>query len=359
MHAYDDLTVMAGQGTLADEIVMSGKGPFDIAFLQVGGGGMAAATASWLKMNFPEIHIIGVEGVKQASMAAAIQAGHPVALDEVDIFCDGTAVRKVGRLTHKVCSAVIDEWMTVSNDEVSAAIQFLWEQLRCIPEPSGAMGVAGILQRRSELAGKRIISIVCGANMDFEQLATISQRAAVGASRRRFLQIVIDEKPGAMHAFLRELPKAINIGDFQYGKTHTHTARPVVGFDVNPIQFRLLKQSLDKCGYNYQEVTLEADVIFRLIPYEAQLLHLPCFITLEFHERPGALADFLSAVSSHTNLCYFNYVYSGERVGRALLGFEFENPDQRAQFTNVLESAKSAYRAYKFISEATLKRILS
>ena len=359
IHAYDDIAVMAGQGTLADEIIMSGKGPFDVAFLQVGGGGMAAATATWLKMNFPDIHIVGVEGDKQASMAAAIRAGHPVALENVDIFCDGTAVRKVGKLTHKVCSEVVDEWMTVSNDEVSAAVQFLWEHLRCIPETSGAMGVAGILQRRAEFAGKRVLSVLCGANMDFEQLALISRRAAVGASRRRFLQIEIDERPGAMYDLLRSIPQTINIGDFQYGKTHNKRARPVVGFDVDPIQFELLKQSLDAGGYKYQDVTSETDVVFRLIPYEASLLHLPCFITLEFHERKGALAEFLSAMSPHANLCYFNYVYSGERAGRALLGFEFENLDQRAQFTNVLESAKSAYRAYELISETTLKRILS
>jgi len=123
IHAYDDLAVMAGQGTLADEIVMSGKGP-DVAFLQVGGGGMAAATATWLKKHYPDIRIVGVEGEGQASMAAAIQAGEPVALDKLDIFCDGTAVRKVGTLTHEVCAQVIDEWVTVSNDEVAAAIQF-------------------------------------------------------------------------------------------------------------------------------------------------------------------------------------------------------------------------------------------
>ena len=135
IHAYDDIAVMAGQGTLADEIVMSGKGPFDLAFLQVGGGGLAAATATWLKLNYPDIRIIGVEGEGQASMIAALEAGKPVQLDKVDIFCDGTAVRKVGELTYHVCRDVIDEWMTVSNDEVSAAVQFLWEQLRCIPEP--------------------------------------------------------------------------------------------------------------------------------------------------------------------------------------------------------------------------------
>lgn len=358
IHAYDDLAVMAGQGTLADEIIMSGKGPFDLAFLQVGGGGMAAATATWLKMNFPDIHIVGVEGAQQASMAAAIKAGHPVALDKIDIFCDGTAVRKVGKLTHAVCAEVIDEWMTVSNDEVSAAIQFLWERLRCIPEPSGAMGIAGILKRRNQLAGKRVLSVICGSNMDFEQLALIARRAAVGAARRRFLQIEIDETPGAMHALLKTLPDTINIVDFQYGKTSPDIARPVIGFDVDPMEFELLKKHLHDNGFRFNDVTSEADVTFRLIHYEAKLLHMPYFLTLEFHERPGALADFLSAVSPHANLCYFNYVYSGERVGRALLGFEFSASSQFAKFDQVLESAKDAYRSYEPISATTLQRIV-
>lgn len=358
IHAYDDLAVMAGQGTLADEIVLSGQGPFDVAFLQVGGGGMAAATATWLKMNFPEIHIIGVEGEEQASMAAAIKAGHPVPLDQVDIFCDGTAVRQVGKLTHQICAEVVDEWMTVSNDEVSAAIQFLWEKLRCIPEPSGAMGVAGILKRREALAGQRVLSVLCGANMDFEQLASIARRSAVGASRRRFLQIQIEETSGAMYRLLKSLPDTVNIVDFQYGKTDITQATPVIGFDVNPMQFDILKTSLREADLTFTEVTSETDVTFRLIHYESKLLRSPYFITLEFHERPGALADFLRAVSPHANLCYFNYVYSGERVGRALLGFEFDSSVQHDQFTNVLDSAKQAYRAYERVSDATLVRII-
>jgi threonine dehydratase len=357
IHAYDDLAVMAGQGTLADEIVLSGKGPFDVAFLQVGGGGMAAATATWLKMNFPGIHIIGVEGVQQASMAAAIKAGHPVALDKVDIFCDGTAVRKVGTLTHQVCAEMIDEWITVTNDEVSAAIQFLWENLRCIPEPSGAMGVAGILKRRSSLKGKRVLSVLCGANMDFEQLASIARRSAVGASHRRFLQIQIPEVAGAMYTLLEALPDTVNIVDFQYGKTDDKAAAPIIGFDVDSMQFEILKKALHTAELTFTEVTSDSDVGFRLIRYESKLLRSPYFITLEFHERSGALADFLRAVSPHANLCYFNYVYSGERVGRALLGFEFDTPEQHDQFTSVLDSAKDAYRAYERVPESTMQRI--
>jgi threonine dehydratase len=358
IHAYDDLVVMAGQGTLADEIVMSGKGPFDVAYLQVGGGGMAAATATWLKINFPDIHIIGVEGKDQASMAAAMKAGKPVALEEIDIFCDGTAVRKVGTLTHQICADLIDEWMTVSNDEVSAAIQFLWEQLRCIPEPSGAMGVAAVLKQREALAGKRVLSILCGANMDFEQLATIARRSAVGASRRRFLKIQIPEKAGAMYGLLESIPETVSIADFQYGKTNARDAAPVIGFDLSPIEFTSLTHALDDGGYKYSEVTSETDVAFRLIHYESKLLRYPIFITLEFHERPGALAEFLRVVSPHSNLCYFNYVYSGERVGRALLGFEFENESENDAFGEALASAKDAYRSYERVPEKVMNRII-
>ena len=194
--------------------------------------------------------------------------------------------------------------------------------------------------------------------MDFEQLASIARRSAVGASRRRFLQIQIEETSGAMYRLLKSLPDTVNIVDFQYGKTDITQATPVIGFDVNPMQFDILKTSLREADFTFTEVTSETDVAFRLIHYESKLLRSPYFITLEFHERPGALADFLRAVSPHANLCYFNYVYSGERVGRALLGFEFDSSVQHDQFTNVLDSAKQAYRAYERVSDATLVRII-
>ena len=358
IHAYDSIDVMAGQGTLADEIVLSEKGPFDVAFLQVGGGGLAAAAATWLKLNYPNMHIVGVEGEGQASMAAAMQAGQPVTLAKVDIFCDGTAVRRVGDRTYSICKEVIDEWMTVSNDEVCAAIQFSWEQLRCIPEPSGAMGIAAILQRQNQLKNKRALSILCGANIDFEQLASVARRAAVGASRRRYLRISIAEQAGAMHTLLESLPESVNIVDFQYGKTDNEQAHPVIGFDVNPQQFEVLSEAILSSDYTSIEVTSDSDVGFRLINYDAKLLLHPAFISLEFHERAGALAEFLRAVSPHANLCYFNYEYSGERVGRALLGFEFPDKASQKQFPKVLQSAAHAYRTYAQVNDDVLKRII-
>ncbi|HKK17744.1 MAG TPA: pyridoxal-phosphate dependent enzyme [Opitutales bacterium] len=357
IHAYDDLAVMAGQGTLADEIIMSGKGPFDVAFLQVGGGGMAAAAAVWLKMHYPDIHIIGVEGEGQASMAAAIRAGEPVTLDKVDVFCDGTAVRKVGALTHRVCGDAIDEWMTVSNDEVSAAIQFHWEQLRCVPEPSGAMGMAAALKRKDELKDRRVLTILCGANMDFEQIASVARRAAVGGRHRRYLRIRIPETNGAMFALLSSLPDAVNIADFQYGKIDSDNAAPVIGFDLEPSEFDGLKKALTDGNYETSEVTSDTDVDFRMIHYDPKLFSYPIFITLEFHERPGALGDFLREVSPHANLCYFNYVYSGERVGRALLGFEFDSQREHDEFTEHLDRA-DAYRSYELVGPNALERML-
>ena len=135
-------------------------------------------------------------------------------------------------------------------------------------------------------------------------------------------------------------------------------AAPVIGFDVSPMEFKVLTQALEDGDYTYGEVTSEPDVRFRLIHYQSNLLRYPIFITLEFHERPGALAEFLKTVSPHSNLCYFNYVYSGERVGRALLGFEFETAEGNKSFAEVLQSAEHAYRAYERVSKDSIKRIL-
>jgi threonine dehydratase len=167
IHAYDDIHVMAGQATLADEIVMSGDGPFDIAYLQIGGGGMAAGVANWLKTFNPDIRIIGVEGERQASMKAALAAGEPVRLADLDIFCDGTAVRRAGELPFQVCRELLDDIVTVSNEDVSDAIRIFWERLRCLQEPSGAMGLAGLLKDAPTRGGSRALVVGCGANLDF------------------------------------------------------------------------------------------------------------------------------------------------------------------------------------------------
>ncbi|MDX9973740.1 MAG: pyridoxal-phosphate dependent enzyme [FCB group bacterium] len=340
IHAYDDYAVMGGQGTLADEVVMSGCGPFDVAYLQIGGGGMAAAVSCWLKAYYPNIRIVGVEGVEQASMRAAFDAHAPVALPYVDVFCDGTAVKKVGGLTYPLCAELLDELITVTNEEVCAAIQLLWEQRRCVAEPSGAMGLAGLLKQGGPGEGKKALAVVCGANMDFTQLAWVSRHASIGAARSRYYRFEIGEDKGSLLNLLESAFEGLNITEFQYGKVDPVKAYPVIGVEATPPQFQMIEERMRQQGIAFEDVTSREDVEFRIIRYERDLFQLPYFIKLEFPERAGALHDFLLAARETASICYFNYTFTGEQVGRALLGLEFETEEQRAGFKRFLANAQ-------------------
>jgi threonine dehydratase len=355
VHPYDDFETMGGQGTLADEVVMSGQGPFDLAYVQIGGGGMAAAVACWLKAYYPDIRVVGVEGVNQASMKAGIAAGKPVALDYVDVFCDGTAVRKAGEHTLPLCAELLDEIITVTNEEVAAAIELLWEARRCIAEPSGAMGVAGMMKQRDQLNGQRVLTILCGANVDFDQLAWIARHAGIGSARRRYFRLEMDETPGGLLNLLDTMMEGVNIIEVQYGKTDEKRAWPVIGFEASPQQLELLERRLTEHGVPFLDVTSQVDVEFRIIHYEPRLFRLPYFIVLDFPERAGALREFLVASQQTASICYFNYTNTGEQVGRALIGFEFEDMARRQAFLKIL--AESDY-SYRELDKPVLERML-
>lgn len=354
VHPYDDMLTMGGQGTIADEIVMSGKGPFDVAYLQIGGGGMAAAVACWLKTYYPNIRLVGVEGVEQASMAAAFEAGRPVALEYVDVFSDGTAVREAGELTYPICRELLDELITVTNEELCAAVQVMWENARCVPEPAGVMGLAGLLKQRDQVRGKKAICILCGSNLDFGQLAWIARHAGIGAARRRYFRFQIEERGGSLLQLLETIG-GVNIIEMQYGKTHPEHAWPVIGLEASPPELQLLAERLGEFGIPYENVTSEEDVEFRIIQYEPALFKLPYFFKIEFPERAGALRDFMRQVKDLANMVYFNYTYSGERIGRALLGFEFDSADDRDHFKQILAGCGLTHHE---IAEAALKRML-
>ena len=358
IHPFDDIYTMAGQATIADEIVLSGTIP-DIVFLQIGGGGMAGAVACWLKKHHPTIKIIGVEGVDQASMIASIKAGKPVTLDKVDTFCDGTAVTRPGDLTFKVCQHYIDEYITVTNEEVAAAIQRMWEASRVIPEPSGAMGLAGLIQyaeaHGEEVSGKTLLCICCGANMDFGKLATISQKSAIGAHRRRYLRFHIGEKSGGMLDLLDTHFKELTVSEFLYGKTHASEAWPIIALEAEPARMDHLDEELTKAGVEFEDVTFDADVQYKVINYNPALFKNPLLLLMEFPERKGALRDFMRKVSTIANVCYFNYTYSGEAVGRSLMCFEFESPAAHASF---LAAVKDTSVSVLPVDPATAKRIL-
>jgi threonine dehydratase len=358
IHAYDDLQVMAGQATLADEVVMSGEGPFDVAYLQIGGGGMAGGVANWLKTYTPGIRVVGVEGVGQASMKAALAAGKPVELDALDIFCDGTAVRKAGSTTFKVCREVLDDVITVTNEEVSDAIRLYWERLRCLQEPSGAMGLAGLMKDREAHPSVRALVVATGANLDFGQLARIADAAGIGGGHRRHLRIDIPERPGAMLALLETGLGALNIIDFQYGKRHEDRAWPVFGLSCSEPEHAALVERLRAGGYSFEEVDSSVEVRYRAIACEARLLTHPLFLELEFYERPGAMHAFLdNTVRGRGNFCYFNYRYSGERVGRALIGMEFDSAEARAAFADSLPDSGKGYRRCRILADDEMNRL--
>lgn len=355
IHPYDDFGTMGGQGTLADEVVMSGHGPFDVAYLQIGGGGMAAAVACWLKHYWPAIRVVGVEGVNQASMAAAVRAGRPVPLDYVDVFCDGTAVKQVGANTHALCAELVDDFITVTNEEVCSAIQYLWECRRVIAEPAGALGLAGLLKEAEAVKGSKALCVLCGANLDFGQLPWIARHAGIGGGRRRYLRFEIGEKSGTILHLLDTVLEGVNIVEFQYGKMDETLAWPVIGFEANPLEWQLLERRLQEDGTKYEDVTSQADVEFRIIHYEPHLFRMPYFITLEFPERAGALHDFLQQLKGTANICYFNYTFTGELVGRALMGFEFESEENRRKFQCYLGESRLTHRQ---VGADVLNRVL-
>lgn len=343
VHPFDNIYTIAGQATIADEVILSGKGPFDVAFLQIGGGGMAAGVATWLKLHYPGITIIGVEAQGQACMKAAFEAGAPVTLDCVDAFCDGTAVIRAGDLSYRLCRESLDSIVTVTNEEVCAAIQKFWEIRRVIPETAGALGLAGLIRHAQDnpgaLDGKKILTIISGANVDFGKLPLIVNSSAIGGNRRRYYRFQISEENGTLLSLLESVLPDVNVAEFQYGKTHPKNAWPVVAFEADPARLDRLHADLESRGIVFEDVTAQTDIRYRVIPYDPALLHDPMFLRIHFPERRGALRDFMRKIKGTANVCYFNYTSTGEVIGRALMGFEFESPDHRARFLEDITSS--------------------
>ena len=348
---YDSMEVMAGQGTLADEVFTSGEGPFDRVYVAVGGGGMAAAVATLLKSSWPEVKVIGVEGEDQACMKAALEAGRPVALDYVDVFCDGTAVTQVGDFTYEICRELLDGMVTVSNTEVCTAIKAHWDGLRVIPEPSGAMSLAGFLKEQSE--GKvgeeeKVLTILCGANMDFAKLADVSRQAGIDHRRDRSWRFLIPEEKGSLAGLLTQLPSGVSILDLQYGRTTRDPQAPVLTLDVPRDREEDFQKWVARREVEAADVTDHGATRFRVVPFTPSLFQNPLFVEVEFPERAGALLGFMEAISPVSSLCYFNYSYTGERVGRALIGLDFEDAGElTASRDAVFGQAGKTVRAVK------------
>ena len=342
VHAYDDPATMGGQGTLADEVVMSGQGRFTRVYLQIGGGGLAAACACWFKKYWPECKCIGVEGITQASMKKAVERGERVVLHDIDVFCDGTAVRQAGEYTYPLCQELLDGFLTVSNDEVCRAMRALWNSLRVIPEPSGAMGLAGLMQDWEAgriTAEDRCLVVISGGNMDFSQLGVVSRLAGVQDSNRRerYLRLAVSTESWDIRHYRDDIPAKVLITDMQFGRINGDTQYPVFGLLTTDAEFTDIYRRLEKKGFRPIDASQDVGVLFRMINYDYASMRHPALYAVEFPERPGAFNEFISHVNKFASLCYFDYRYSGESVGRALVGLDFHSEGYHVTFMDAVQ----------------------
>lgn len=336
---YDDLQVIAGQSTIGEELAQMLPHPPTHAFLAIGGGGMAAGVSSVFKRRFPQTQLIAVEAVDQNSLQHSVSKGEVSTIERLDPFCDGTAVARPGELPFRICNQLIDEYVTVTNDQVCEAIEFLWQKKRTIVEPSAALGVAAAIQYELE-STDRPVTVLSGSNVDFMMLPTIAQRSQARWFERRYFAFEIKEQRGALISLLDNFLTNMNIIDFQYGKVSNDAAYPVIGIEVRHSQIEQLESFLANPNIPaHHEVTGSAASEFRVIPFNVDLLSFPFFAVIEFSNRPGALGEFMRIASKMSNVCYMNYTDTGQTEGYALMGFEFKNIGLQSEFMEWLQTS--------------------
>lgn len=348
---FDDLHVIAGQSTVARELVKQFadlKKSLDVVFVPVGGGGLASGVAFFLRQHLPNVRVIGVEVEGQNSMWRSMLKAERTSMDEVDRFCDGTAVATPGAMTWEICRKYLDgDIITVSNPQVCDAIRLLWEGERVVPEPSGAIALAGLIEAsksgRVDPTNQNCAAVVSGGNVDFRTLPRIIEGSRLVDASRHFFRFEIDEQSGSLIDLLDQFLDDINIVDFRYGKTGPTRAAPVLGLHIRPDQFDSFIARLESAGQVFREVTEHQVTMYRVIPFRPDLAQNPAFMRIDFPDRPGALRELMRDASSLTSICYFNYVDTGEAEGHALIGFEFENPGDRDLLTALLERRSFEY----------------
>ena len=220
------------------------------------------------------------------------------------------------------------------------------------------MGLAGWLLEKDTLSGKRALAIVCGSNMDFGQLSYIVRHAGIGSAHRRYYRFSIPERKGALLDLLETFMDSVNIIEFQHGMSNLKEASPILGIDAMPETFSALEDQLRKLGIRFEDATGDEDVEFRIIRYNSELIRHPCFIKIEFPERAGALREFLVSHCQQASIVYFNYSYTGERVGRALIGFDFDSASGREEFRKGIFEHPAVLRDVREISASALERLV-
>ncbi len=336
VHPYDDPDVIAGQGTIAKEILEEYKEPIHAIFCCVGGGGLVAGIAAYIKALRPDIKVIGVEAKDAEAMTESLKRGERVMLEQVGLFADGAAVKQVGEYTFDLCQQYVDEMIIVDNDAICAAIKDVFEDTRSILEPAGALAVAGLkaYAKREKLHDKTLIAIASGANMNFDRLRFIAERAEIGEKREAVLAVTIPEKPGAFKAFCRLLGNR-NITEFNYRYSDPQNAHIFVGVAISdPAESEKLVSALEKQGLPTIDLT-ENEVaklhLRHLVGGHAPQAKNEKVFRFEFPEKPGALMNFLDTMGHDWNISLFHYRNHGADFGRVLVGIQVP-PEEDAEF---------------------------
>jgi|TARA_B110000908_G_scaffold72041_1_gene86928 threonine dehydratase len=337
IHPYDDPDIIAGQGTIGMEIIRQVTGPLDAVFVPVGGGGLLAGVAAYIKYVRPDIKVIGVEPEDAACLKAAMDAGRRVKLAQVGLFADGVAVGQIGKETFRVIRKTVDDVITISTDEMCAAIKDIFDDTRSIAEPAGALALAGLKKyiESSGARGQTLLAIDSGANTNFDRLRYISERTEVGEKREAIISVTIPERPGSFKKFCGLLGRR-SITEFNYRYGNSRDAQIFVGVQISPDgnDRAELVQGLEQKGYPVLDLTdnemAKLHIRHMVGGHAPDDIKEELLYRFQFPERPGALLNFLTQLGQQWNISMFHYRNHGAAYGRVLLGLQASKGDRKA-----------------------------
>lgn len=335
IHPFDAPETIAGQGTIAVELCRQHPDTLDVIFVPIGGGGLAAGVAAYMKYLRPEVRIVGVEPVDAASMHDALTAGKRVILPTVGLFADGVAVRQVGEFTFALCKELLDEVVLVSVDEMSAAIKDMFNETRTLVEPAGALAIAGMKRwiEQNDAREKTLIAVSSGANINFDRLRHVAERAEIGESREALFAATIPEEPGSFRAFCQALGRR-SITEFNYRYSDPTSAEVFAGVEIGGGREgrESVLASLNEAGFDVLDMTDNDTAklhVRHMIGGHATLVGERLY-RFRFPERPGALLDFLTHIGKRGNISLFHYRNHGAAYARVLVGLQLDGLDEQA-----------------------------
>ena len=327
IHPFDDPDVIAGQGTIAMEILRQHQQPIHAIFVSIGGGGLISGIAAYVKRLRPEIRIIGIEPVDADAMSQSLKAGYRIKLPHVGLFADGVAVREVGKETFRLCQEYVDEVLLVDTDAICAAIKDVFEDTRSILEPAGALAIAGAKAyvEREQIQGQTLVAIACGANMNFDRLRFVAERAELGERREAIFAVTIPEKNGSLKKFCECLGKR-SLTEFSYRIADDKVAHIFVGIQIqNRADAAQIVATFEANGFKTLDLTddeLTKLHLRHMVGGRSPLAHNELLYRFEFPERPGALTKFLACMSPDWNISLFHYRNHGADYGRIVVGMQ-------------------------------------